>query len=114
MVNQDREIVLALATFPGEAAAAELARVLLDEGLVACVNIVPGVRSLYRWEGVIHDEPEVLALMKSCGSLAQRLVARVVELHPYETPAVSVLSPQLVAEKYGAWVREALGRDGDA
>ena len=60
MVDKDREIVLALVTFPGEEAAAELARRLLAEGLVACVNVVPGVRSLYPWEGAIQDETEVL------------------------------------------------------
>ncbi len=112
MVNKEREIVLALATFPGEEAAAGLAQQLLAEGLVACVNILPGVRSLYRWEGEIQDEPEVLALMKTHRSLADRLVERVVELHPYETPAVSVLSPHVVARDYGAWVTaELCGRE---
>ena len=113
MVNKEREIVLVLATFPGEEAAAALARQLLAEGLVACVNIIPGVRSLYRWQGEIQDEPEVLAFMKTHRSLADELVQRVVELHPYETPAVSILSPHAVAREYGAWVTDELRRDGD-
>ncbi len=113
MVNKEREIVLALATFPGEEEAAALARQLLAEGLVACVNIVPGVRSLYRWEGAVQDESEVLALMKTHRSLADELVRRVVELHPYDTPAVSVLSPHAVARDYGAWVTGLLRREGE-
>jgi periplasmic divalent cation tolerance protein len=113
MVNKDREIVLALATFPGEEVAAALARQLLAEGLVACVNILPGVRSLYRWEGEVQDEPEVLAFMKSRRELADELVERLVELHPYETPAVSVLSPHAVAREYGAWVTDELRGAGD-
>jgi len=108
MVDKDREIVLALVTFPGEEAAAELARRLLAEGLVACVNVVPGVRSLYPWEGAIQDETEVLALMKSRRAEVDRLVRRVVELHPYETPAVSVLTPDAVAEGYAAWLHGIL------
>lgn len=114
MVNKDRETVLALATFPGEEAAAELAKRLLEERLVACVNIVPGVRSLYRWEGELQDEPEVLALMKTRRGLADQLVRRVVELHPYQTPAVSVLSPHVVAAEYGAWVMGVLDPGGDS
>ena len=114
MVDKDREIVLALVTFPGEEAAAELARRLLAEGLVACVNVVPGVRSLYPWEGAIQDETEVLALMKSRRAEVDRLVRRVVELHPYATPAVSVLTPDAVAEGYAAWLHGVLDREGQA
>ena len=116
MVNEDREIVVALVTFPGEEAAAALARQLLEERLVACVNLVPRVRSLYRWEGAIQDETEVLGLMKSRRSSAEALVRRVEELHPYDTPAVSILTPDAVGDRYAAWLlgvlEEGVPRDG--
>ena len=74
--------------FADEGSAELVAARLLEEGLIACVNILPAVRSLYLWEGGKHEAAEVGALFKTHATLLDRAVARLVELHPYEAPSV--------------------------
>lgn len=74
--------------FPDEAAAARAAAVLLDEGLVACANLVPAIRSLFVWSGERGEAREAGALFKTRAGLLDRAVERLCALHPYETPAV--------------------------
>ena len=107
MGNPDRQVVLALVTFPNETVAAQVARTLLEERLVACVNLLPGVRSLYRWEGRVEDDAEVLGVLKSASDRLESLTRRVVELHPYDTPEVVAIDPAAVEGRYRAW---ALGQ----
>ena len=95
-----------LVTAPGEAEAANLCRDLVEEGLVACGNIVGGVRSIYRWEGQLQDEAEVLLILKTASSKVSDLLARVPEIHPYQVPEVLVLSVESGYERYLDWVRE--------
>ena len=71
--------------------AAELARTLVEERLVACVNIVPGLRSFYWWQGKVEDEPEVLCIMKTRSELFASLRERVRELHSYEVEEIIAL-----------------------
>ncbi len=73
--------------FGSEEDAAEAARQLLDEGLVGCANIIPAIRSIYEWDGERGDEREVAALFKTNDALLDRAVARLDEIHPYDTPA---------------------------
>src|SRR5215468_11657759 len=75
-------------TAPDAAAAERLGRALVEEGLAACVNVVPGVRSIYRWQGKINTDAEVLCLVKTRPALFERVRARILELHPYEIPEV--------------------------
>jgi len=75
-------------TFGDEAAARAAAGALLDERLVACASIVPGLRSLYRWRGERGESAEVGVLFKTGDPLLERAVARLAQLHPYETPAI--------------------------
>jgi periplasmic divalent cation tolerance protein len=77
-------------TCPAEAAKG-LARQLVEEHLVACVNIVPGLTSIYRWEGKVCEDGESLLVIKTRAELMARLSARIVELHPYEVPEVIAL-----------------------
>jgi periplasmic divalent cation tolerance protein len=93
-------------TFPDQESAATVAQVLLAEGLIACANIFPAGRSLYRWQGATHDEPETVAVAKSSAALLDRLVARVNELHPYDTPCVVALAAVGGDPEYLAWVEE--------
>lgn len=74
--------------FPDENAAAEAAYTLLSEKLIACANILAPVRSLYEWDGKRVDERETAALFKTDARLLDAAVARLAELHPYDTPAV--------------------------
>jgi periplasmic divalent cation tolerance protein len=78
--------LLCLATCPDAETAARIARVLVEERLAACVNRVPGITSTYRWQGQIHEDAEVLLLIKTTHARFEALRARLVELHPYELP----------------------------
>jgi periplasmic divalent cation tolerance protein len=91
-------------TAPDEAKAAEIARTLVDERMIACANIVPRVRSIYRWEGKIRDEPEVLVVMKTAAADFKALEARVKVLHPYQTPELIALDVREGLPAYLEWV----------
>jgi periplasmic divalent cation tolerance protein len=93
-----------LCTVPSEAVAESLARTLLDESLVACVNIVPGVRSLYRWQGKLQDDRELLLVMKTQVARYAELEQRIRALHPYETCEVLSLEVAAGSEPYLAWL----------
>ncbi|MBU8897654.1 divalent-cation tolerance protein CutA [Corallococcus sp. H22C18031201] len=82
------DAILVLATAPTQEKAAELARTLVDEQWAACCNLLPGLRSIYRWEGQVQDESEVLLVIKSRAGLFEGLRARLVALHPYQVPEV--------------------------
>jgi periplasmic divalent cation tolerance protein len=75
-------------TFPDEACARSISRVLVGEGLAACVNLIPGMRSIYRWEESIEEAGEVVGIVKTRKLLTQRVEDRIRELHPYDTPAI--------------------------
>lgn len=92
-------------TAPDMAAAEEIVRRLLDEGLVACGNVLPGATSLYRWEGKVQRDEEVVVVMKSVREAAARVVERAEELHPYDVPEVLVHQVVGGASAYLAWVR---------
>ena len=95
-----------LVTCPDADMAAGLARTLVEEGLAACGNVIPGVRSIYRWEGNICDETEVLLLLKSRLQVYDRLEARIRALHPYATPEILALTPDQGSAPYLAWIAE--------
>ncbi len=89
-----------------ESQAPELARRLVEERLAACVNILPGVRSIYRWQGKIHDEEECLLLIKtSLGSMGT-FEDRFRKLHPYDCPELLILPVEDGLKEYLSWVEE--------
>jgi periplasmic divalent cation tolerance protein len=102
------ELLLVSTSFAEEADAARVARVLIDERLIACANIVPGARSLYRWEGAVRDEREVLVLMKTRKQDWTALLSRLHELHPYDTPECLAVRVAAGAPKYLAWLEAEL------
>ena len=103
----DSDLVLVLTTLPPTADAAAFARTLVEERLAACVNVLPEMRSIYRWEGEVQDEPERQVVIKTSAVVADALVRRIGELHTYETPEAIVLPITAGAESYLAWIREA-------
>lgn len=107
-LNSNNFVVLSSA--PDESTAARLAAALIDEGLAACVSRVAGVRSTYRWQGRVCDEPEVLLVIKTSGARLATLCARLEALHPYEVPEVIALPIVAGAERYLDW----LGQTGAA
>lgn len=81
--------------------AANLAEQLLKLHLAACVNIVPAVRSLYRWQGTICDERESLLIIKT--TRGDELFQQLPDLHPYDVPEIIALSPDTVLPSYLEW-----------
>jgi periplasmic divalent cation tolerance protein len=98
------ERLVLLVTAPDGPAAESLARTLVAEGLAACVNRWPGVRSTYRWQGELQDEQETLLVIKSTAPAYPALERRIRELHPYETPEVIALPIVRGSEPYLAWL----------
>ena len=93
-----------LTTLPDAEAGARLARALVEEKLAACVNLVPGVRSFYRWQGKLEDSGEVLLLVKTRADRCAALAARIQALHPYELPEVLELAASGGSAAYLDWV----------
>lgn len=93
--------VVVLVTAPGEEKAVELARMLVEERLAACVNVVPRLRSIYRWEGRVQDDAEAMLVIKTRAGLFEALRERVVALHPYTCPEVLALP---VREGHGPYL----------
>lgn len=102
------DAIVVLVTTPNEEKAAELARVLVEERLAACGNIVPRLRSIYRWEGKIHDEAEVLLVLKTERAKFEALRQRVVSLHPYEVPEVIALEITGGHLPYLQWIADGV------
>ena len=104
---------LVISTAPPDRAA-ELARQLVQERLAACVNILPGARSIYRWQGEICDDREAVLLLKTEAARVAELTARLAELHPYDVP--EVVSLEILAGEgnpdYLKWVRECVAGGG--
>jgi len=91
--------------FADESSAAAAATQLLDEGLVACANILPPMRSLYVWQGERGEALEVGALFKTDAALLDRATARLAEIHPYDTPAVLGWRADTAARPTAEWLR---------
>ena len=101
-------VCVVLVTAPTADVAAQLARTLVEEGLAACGNLVPGLRSIYRWEGRVQDESEVLLVLKTRAALFEPLRARVVALHPYQCPEVLRLDVAEGHAPYLRWIRDSV------
>ena len=106
------EILLVFTTFAREEDAARVVRTLVEERLIACGNLLPGARSLYRWKGAVADAREVVVLMKTRKQDWTALLSRLHELHPYETPECVAVRIAAGAPKYMAWLDEALAPEG--
>lgn len=99
------EVVVVLMSAPDEGAARRIAGALLDERLVACANILPGATSLYRWEGKVRRDEEVVAIVKTIRRRVPRVLERAEALHPYDVPELLVHRVVDGAAKYLDWVR---------
>jgi periplasmic divalent cation tolerance protein len=93
-----------LVTAPDADAGAALARSLVADRLAACVNLVAGVTSVYRWEGAVEEASEVLLVLKTTAGRLAALEAAVVERHPYDVPEFVALEPAAVEARYAAWL----------
>src|SRR5262245_32934753 len=99
------EMLMVFVTCESKAQAEEIANKIVGEQLAACVNVVPGVRSCYVWEGKLTWSEELLLVIKTTREAFEKLKARVSELHSYDVPEVVAVGVDAVSEKYWAWVR---------
>jgi len=99
-------IVTVYAVFKDSEEAQAIGRTMVEERLAACVNILGPCRSIYRWQDVIETVGEVPALFKTTLDHADAIVARIAELHSYDTPAITVWPIAKTLPAYGAWVEE--------
>lgn len=103
-MQENDKAVLIYATFPDLAAAEAEGTILVERGLAACVNILPGMVSIYVWNGERHRDAEVVMIIKTRRGLAARVVADVRARHAYENPALVVLPVEGGSEPFLDWI----------
>ena len=101
--------LIVLVTCSGLAEARRIGRAVVDRKLAACVNILPGARSIYRWKGATEDTPEWLLVIKSRRDLFDSIRAAISKLHTYEVPEVIAVPVVDGSESYLAWLDRELG-----
>lgn len=99
-----RDVALLLCTAPDDAVARKLARGLVEARLAACVSLLPGVRSTYRWNGAIEEATEVQLLVKTTRFRAEAAMDHLRAHHPYEVPEILLIGVDDGSERYLAWV----------
>ena len=100
----DKEILVLLSTCPDAATAERIGRELVGASLAACVNVVPGLRSIYRWNGAVQVDEEVLMILKTSADRLSEVRERLVDLHPYDVPEVVALPVADGHHPYLQWV----------
>ena len=103
------DALLVFTTLPSADKAAELAKALVEERLAACANLLPAIRSIYRWQGKLQDENEVLVLLKTRQQQFERLKERIVELHPYDVPEIIAIPVEQGHKAYLDWIAGETG-----
>jgi periplasmic divalent cation tolerance protein len=96
--------VFVYTTYPSAVEAEKAGRALIEKALAACVNILPGMISLYRWEGAIERGEEAVMIIKTRAALAEAVCAAVKAMHSYVTPAILVIPLESVDANYLAWL----------
>lgn len=109
MSDASTEFRLVLTTAGSDEQASAIARALVERRLAACVNILHGVCSIYRWQGRVHDETEELLLIKTDAGRVERVREALGELHSYEVPELLVLPVIGGDADYLDWLRDSLG-----
>lgn len=117
-MQENDKSVLIYSTFPSPEAAEKVGRELVEQRLAACINILPGMTSIYRWEAAIVRDSEAVMIIKTRQSLSGRVIEAAKALHPYTNPALVVLPIIDGSHDYVRWLmsetEEGTGRtDGD-
>jgi periplasmic divalent cation tolerance protein len=99
---------LVLTTVGADFDARALAHELVELRVAACVNIVPAIHSVYRWEGRVADDAEQLLIIKTSGERVEELRVELFRRHPYEVPELVVLAIEQTSEAYGAWLLDSV------
>jgi periplasmic divalent cation tolerance protein len=102
------EYKLVYITTPTLDEATRIGRAMVDQRLAACANILPGMKSIYRWKGAVHEDDETVLIVKTSAALVEPLTAAVKALHSYECPCIVVLDIEPGNAAYFAWLAESL------
>lgn len=98
------DVLVILCTFPNLDQARQIGTVLVETQLAACVNLLPAVESIYRWQGKVETATETLAIFKTTAAAFPAFEKALAELHPYEVPEIIALEPASVTENYRSWL----------
>jgi periplasmic divalent cation tolerance protein len=98
------ELRIVLCTFPDTETARQIGTSLVEKQLAACVNLVPAVESIYRWQGKTETSSEALAIFKTTEAAYPAFAAALAAAHPYEVPEIIALEPCDVGESYATWL----------
>ena len=102
--GDERAVVALYATFPDLGTAERVGTALVERGLVACVNLIPGMRSIYRWRGAVERADEIVMIGKTRKALARDAITAIEAAHPYDTPAIVVLPLDEGSRRYLDWI----------
>ena len=102
--NPDRLLVV-VTSLPNLEAAKALAHTLIEEKMAACVQLMDGIQSVYRWEDKVCEEHEVLLSAKTLSSKWQEILSFIKDKHPYDLPEILAFSPEQYSQQYGEWVQ---------
>jgi periplasmic divalent cation tolerance protein len=105
-LNENDKPVLIYSTFPSAAEAERIGTMLVDRGLAACVNVLPGMTSIYIWDGKRQRDAEVVMIIKTRASLADTAIAEARRLHPYTNPAFVMLPIDGGSADFLRWIAE--------
>jgi periplasmic divalent cation tolerance protein len=113
----EESVRLVFVTGPDADTLQSIGSVLVEESLAACVNVLPGITSVYRWEGELRVDAEAMAIIKTTEARVQAARLRVAELHPYDVPEFVAVDVAEGSPAYLHWVRESVtdgSGDGEA
>jgi periplasmic divalent cation tolerance protein len=103
-MNQSAEMIVIYTTFSTEKDAQKVGGELVEEKLAACVNILPGIVSIYRWQDAVESGSETVMLVKTTKALETKALEALAAKHPYDVPALIVFEPRRVAASYFEWL----------
>jgi periplasmic divalent cation tolerance protein len=106
MTSTSSEFVMIYCTCPDDQTAAAIATQIVEQGLAGCVNRVPGLTSIYKWEGEMKSGTEVLLLIKTTAERCDELTAELVNIHPYELPEVIAVPITTGHQPYLDWIKD--------
>ena len=100
------ETLMVYCSCPDERAGADMASALVEQGLAACINVLPGVTSIYKWHGEMKSGTEVLLLIKTASDRCDALTAELVNIHPYELPEIIAVPVTAGHQPYLDWIKD--------
>lgn len=99
---------LILSTFPDLESARQIGTLALENQAIACVNLIPGIESVYRWQGKIETTAEILAVFKTTRTATKNFADWLATVHPYDTPEIAILAPEEVDPRYARWLNQCV------